>query len=71
MKKVIRFATVKRFISEGSNFKNDALSYREPMKFFKSRSNVMVSLDRWNNNTRKRILNSLKFVKGGGWETVI
>ena len=59
MKKVIRFATVKCFISEGSNFKNDALSYREPMKYSKSRSNVMVSPDRWDDDTRKRILDSL------------
>jgi hypothetical protein len=71
LKKVVRFATVKRFISEGSNLKNDALSYLEPMTFFKSRSNVMVSLDRWKNNARKRILNSLKFVKGGCLEAVI
>ena len=71
MKKVIRFATMKCFISEGSNFKNDALFYREPIKFLKSRINVMVSPDRGNNDTRKRILDSLKFVKGGCWEAAI
>ena len=52
----------KNFVSQGCNFEMDTLLNGKPMEHFEGWRNMMMTSDRWDNNTGERILHFLKAV---------
>lgn len=57
-----RLMALQNFEGEGGNFEGDAMFDWQPVKFFQSRRDVIKTFDKWEDDTSKGILDSLKTV---------